>query len=259
MFPPARRSLMVGDHSRLGEPRAGKIYALLLDVAGEDEGLSGEIGELANTGRDSTALTVVEVDLSTLSDPLIKRPTYRVVDRRQWTGTKHTRLYSQIKALADCWRIRWLVVDSTGVGAGLSSFLDRALPGRVLPFLFNSSTKSKLGWDFLGIIETGRFKDWRADPLDPALTPALSRGERGIFWTQVENCQMMVVPGPERKMKWGVPDGMRDPRSGELLHDDLVLSAALVAVLDEQEWSAPGGAKIAKARDPLAVIDGEGF
>jgi hypothetical protein len=250
MFPPARRSLMTGDHARISQAEAGKVYALLLDVAGEDEGLSGETGELSNTGRDATALTVVEVDLSTLSDALVKAPTYRVVDRRLWVGVKHTRLYSQVKALAECWRARWLVVDATGVGAGLASFLERALPGRVLPFLFNSTSKSKLGWDFLACIETGRFKNWRRD----------GSPEDTHFWKQVEHCQMAVVPGPERRMKWGVPDGLRDAETGDLLHDDLLLSAALVARLDEQEWSAPGRqGSFEKARDPLRSIDGEGY
>ncbi len=37
MFPPARRALMQGTHPARLAPEPGKIYALLLDVAGEDE------------------------------------------------------------------------------------------------------------------------------------------------------------------------------------------------------------------------------
>ena len=37
-------------------------------------------------------------------------------------------------------------------------------------------------------------------------------------------------------MKWGVPDGTRDPETGELVHDDLLISVALCAALDAQEW-----------------------
>ncbi len=36
-FPPARRALMRGDHARCHTPAPGKRYALLLDVAGEEE------------------------------------------------------------------------------------------------------------------------------------------------------------------------------------------------------------------------------
>ena len=87
---------------------------------------------LANKKRDSTALTIVEVDLTSLADELIQAPTYRVVSRHEWVGVKHTTLYGRIKALADHWQARYLVVDATGVGAGLASFLDKALPGQVI-------------------------------------------------------------------------------------------------------------------------------
>jgi hypothetical protein len=115
--------------------------------------------EWIDGGRDSTALTMVEVDLGTLSDPLLKAPTYRVVSRRLWTGVDHTLLYAQLRSLIEEWRARYVVIDATGVGAGLSSFLERAFPGKVLPFIFSQSSKSKLGWDFLGVVDSGRFKE----------------------------------------------------------------------------------------------------
>ena len=90
------------------------------------------------------------------------RPRYEVVRRYLWTGVKHTTLYHQLVDLArEVWRARYVVVDATGVGAGLSSFLRSALGERVvLPFVFSLSSKSQLGWDFLGIIDSGRFKDY---------------------------------------------------------------------------------------------------
>ena len=61
-----------------------------------------------------------------------------------------------------------LVVDATGVGPGLASFLADALrrgPSRVLgePFVFSGASKSELGWDFLGLIDGGRFKEYADD------------------------------------------------------------------------------------------------
>jgi hypothetical protein len=53
---------------------------------------------------------------------------------------------------------------------------------------------------------------------------------------QLELCQMEILPGPGKLMRWGVPDGSRDPRSGELVHDDLVISAALCARLEGERW-----------------------
>jgi len=249
MFPPERRALMLGSHSPLDAPLTGRIYAMLLDVAGADEAAeedsSGSVPALHNPGRDATALTIVEVDTSTLSDAVLRAPTYRCVQRRQWLGAKHDRLYSELLLLAETWRARYLVVDATGVGAGLAAFLNRALPGRVISFTFSSASKSKLGWDFLAVVESGRWKEAAAssDPLTEA------------FQKQLRHCQYQILPGPEKRMRWGVPDGTRDPSSGELVRDDLLFSAALCAVLEGLSWSQGVPALIVPGRDPLKDLD----
>ncbi len=143
MFPAGRIMLMEADCSRPArftlQPDQHKIYALLLDLAGEDEAISSlPLFQGAEFGseRDSTALTIVEVNLESLADPLINAPTYHLAGRRLWTGVKHSQLYGEIKALAELWHARKLVVDATGVGAGLASFLEKGLPGKVIPFIF---------------------------------------------------------------------------------------------------------------------------
>ncbi|MEI6047135.1 MAG: hypothetical protein WCS37_22565, partial [Chloroflexota bacterium] len=116
---------------------------------------------------------------------------------------------------------------ATGVGAGLSSFLEKALPRKVIPFVFSSASKSSLGWNFLGVVDSGRYKEYAPDGAE----------ETVLFWRQLEAVEYEVRPGPGKLMKWSVPD--------PLLHDDLVMSAALVAVLEEQDWQprvARGGA-----------------
>jgi hypothetical protein len=224
LFPPERRALMVGNHERAFEPLAGRNYALLVDVAGEDQAGSDQgLGGLANPNRDSTACTIVEVDLAKLEDELTRAPTYRVVNRRGWTGVKHANLYGEIKALAEHWGVPYLVIDATGVGAGLASFLEKALPGRVIPLVFNARSKSDLGWDFLSVVETGRFKDH--SPNGP---------ERVEFWRQLVFVEYQS--NEHQTLRWGVPAGSRDPATGELVHDDWVLSAALCALLDKQTW-----------------------
>jgi len=236
MFPAARRALMQGEHGRMNAPLPAKSYALCIDVAGEDESGGDVLELLANPRRDATALTVVEVDTSTVGDELIRAPSYRVVNRRRWVGVKHSSLYAEIRAIAQHWGARYVVVDATGVGAGLASFLDKALPGRVIQFEFNSATKSELGWAFLAACDTGRFKDYRAQMGD---------AESANFWREVEHCLYEVAPGPGRRAKWGVPDGTRD-EGGELVHDDLIVSAALCAALDAVEWDRlPAGARVA--------------
>ncbi len=292
MFPAERAALMRGEHTALLGPRAmdygplfsqgvqadkARVYCLLVDVAGEDEGaadpMAGAGGnvELRNPGptsaggkrRDATALTVVEVDLGTLADPLIKAPTYRAVHRRQWVGVSHTELYAQLLALARAWCARWLVVDATGVGAGLASFLGRALSGKVIAFIFSQASKSKLGWDFLSIVDGGRWKDFCARAGTIAGEGAASSGEslenqarlQEAFFHQLSFCQYELGQGPGKVMKWGVPDGRRDPVTGETLHDDLVMSAALAGVLDGLKWETAGPAMIVKAGDPLKEMD----
>lgn len=222
LFPSSRRGQMAGEHGPLERGVAGETYALLLDVAGEEEEqLEGVKAYDPTARRDSTALTVVRVVDGG------ERPRFEVVRRYLWTGTKHTVLYDQIRDLAvNVWRARFVVVDATGIGAGLASFLRAALGERVvLPFTFGLASKSKLGWDFLGIIDSGRYKEYDASPAGgDAEAQELSR----LFWTQAAACTYDVRPGPGRLMSWSVPD----PRT----HDDLLLSAALVAVLDEQDW-----------------------
>ena len=250
MFPPARRALMRGEHPCQEEPIPGHFYAMTIDVAGEDEAAQDEAEaaseDLRNPGRDSTSVTIFDVDLSALSDPLIKAPIYRSVARYNWTGTKHTRLYSQLKGLAEGWRIKYLVVDSTGVGQGLASFLEKALPNVItIPYLFTPKSKSDLGWKFLAVIETNRFKEFTSEQY------------QSYFWQQVEYCQSEVLDGPNKIMRWGVPDGTRDEKTGELIHDDEVLSSALISILDDEELSVTGPVLILPGRDPLKDMEKE--
>ena len=271
MFPPERQARMGGGHPRLRAPRRGRQYALLVDVAGEDEAaLRGE-ADLERPGRDLTALTVVEVSLEAVGEAAARGLVYRVADRCQWHGTSHPQLQAHLAALAEHWKARYVVVDATGVGAGLAAFLRKALPRQVVPFVFSAASKSKLGWDFLAVIDSGRFRDW--DPVleeapegDPAAqwvyreaTAGCVREDvRAAFYRQLDACQMDVSPGPEQRMRWGVPEGRRDPLDGAPLHDDLLLSAALCAALEEHDWALNAPALVIPGRDPLRDLD-EGF
>jgi len=263
LFPPERVALMRGAHAPCVSPQPGKIYAAALDLAGEDEAvLAATDGgarahvQLANPLRDSTALTIFEVDLDSVDDPLVNKPTYRVVFRQEWIGSKHADLYGRIKAMVELWDFRYIVVDATGVGAGMASFLSAACGEPVICFEFNTHTKSDMLWDFLGIIDSGRYKDY--DPAarfstSEAPSSALTKSEN--FWTQVSFCEFEILSGPQKRVRWGVPDGTRDPASGELVHDDLMISAAMLAILDRQNWSVSAPTFIIQADDPLNDLD----
>ena len=259
MFPAARCALLWGEHAPQSAPLHNHIYAFTIDVAGEDEGASLDPQRLDNPKRDATALTIFEVetqgnasgDAPSAAQNLASRvetpslPTYAVVDRLYWTGTKHTSLYPRIRALAETWKPRFVVVDSTGIGSGLATYLESCLSSTVIRFDFTSASKSKLGWDFISLIETLRYREpaW-PDKFDP---------RRCLFLQQLEACQYEILSGPGKLMRWGTPAGGRDPATGDYLHDDLVVSAALVSVLDSQVWGT-AASRVTASNDPLANL-----
>jgi hypothetical protein len=233
-----------------GNQRGVKSFAFLIDVAGMDEArlntnqaIAGD--GLGNPGRDSTTLTVVEVDLSSLET--LQRPTYRVAERHAWTGENHLNVFGKLKALAKKWSPQHIVIDATGVGEGLWAMLDRAFPTRVIPVKFTSQEKSEIGWRFLSIIETGRFQD----PLTAGNADKLSQAVR----LQYSRCICEILPGPAKTLRWGVPDGARGPE-GELVHDDFIMADALAAKLDQLEWQIHFGAvMLDSVIDPLKEME----
>ena len=244
MFPASRIALMHGSHPRRRTPpsRDG-IYCLLVDVGGEERS-----PDEPSARRDATALTVVEVDLTPLGDPLLRAPRYRALDRRVWVGAAPSQLYAEITALAELWRAQQVVVDATGLGAGLASFLEKALPGRVTPYVFSSASKSKLGWNFLALVNAGRWQEW-------AVPENQRDSDQALFFQQLRYAKSEVSTGPGRELRWGVPEGTRDAETGRLVHDDLLLSAALAAALDGVHWGSRGPALVIPGRDPLAELD----
>lgn len=264
LFPPQRRALMHGSHPRCHAPEpglpAGHRVALLVDVGGEDEeeGTAGDRLLLQNPRRDATAITVVDVGPATgprgdpsgscgASEilPATRQNSYRVVDRALFLGTPHAALYGRILALARHWHAAWIVVDATGVGAGLASFLAKALGEHVIPVAFSASVKSDLGWDFLGIVETGRFQDYADD----------GAPDTRQFWYEVEACTYEIAPGPGKRMGWGV---FEPPAYDGLVargHDDLLISAALCALLERRVVPGDAIGQVVATGDPLAEVD----
>ena len=125
-----------------------------------------------------------------------------------------------------------VVVDATGVGAGLASFLSASLSARVdgypaiqvIPFVFTQASKSALGWDFLALIDSGRLREYRDDSGSGTEEGRLTAS----YWDQLRATTYETLPGPGKLLRWQV-----SPSRG---HDDLVMSAALTAVLDGLDW-----------------------
>lgn len=235
MFPPARLMLMQGNHSAQTAPMPGQMIAFLIDVAGQDEAVL-DPNQLDNPARDFTSLKIIEIDPCTI--PTYHLPTYKILNRVSWHGQKHTTLHAQISALAELWNPRFIVIDATGVGEGLWSLLDLSFPDRCLPVKFTQTEKSTIGYQFISIVETGRYREY--SPLD------------NTFALQCSNCRSEVHPGPLKTLSWGVPTNIRD-NSGQFVHDDDLVSSTLCAILDREEWFMHTDTSIIENLNPLEI------
>lgn len=257
MFTADRLALMQGDHPPQTVPTPGAIYLFTLDVGGED--LANGQSPTAKA-HDSTALTIFEIELVSMAG-VIHQPRFKVVNRQQWTGARQLTIFKQIAALTELWKPHRIIVDATGVGEGLAGMLAQAYGSQVIPFKFTQQSKSQLGYDFLAAIESGRFKDYTPSP---ARFKIIGEGKITLdtkephdaarllaaFQQQARFCQMEILPGPGKIMRWQVPDGTRDPTTGELVHDDLLISAALCCAIESEHIGAAQSTIVAPT-DPI--------
>ena len=222
-FNPTRMARMQGDHERERAAKPGQRYALTIDVAGEEEFGMDAASMASNSRRDSTALTVIRIDRT--STPVI----YRVVDRMLWTGKKFHELQDEIVRLArEVWKADHVVIDATGIGAGLASYLDHQLSdrsgGKVIPvkrFVFTGQSKSELAWNFIGLVDSGRYLEYLEDP-------TRTQAEQNVtqrFIAEMKGCVFTMTDGPGKLVSWGAPPGRG--------HDDLAVSAVMTAELDK--------------------------
>ena len=110
--------------------------------------------------------------------------------------------------MRNVWHCRKIVVDATGMGQPVSSFLRQALGAKVSPFTFTQGAKSELGFSLLAAINSGRLKMYQGDGSD----------EYREFWFQMERAKSQYRPS--QTMNFYVPllEG----------HDDFLMSLALL-------------------------------
>lgn len=167
LFTRIQLARLQGEHPRLRDPQPGETYVAGVDVAGEPWG-AGEwpsitSGNAASPpgGRDATVVTIGELHGAVNGSGA---PTVRVVEHYRWAGEPH---HALTPALADLLKRRWgcrrVVVDATGLGTGVASALVKALGGAVEPFVFTAASKSRLGFDLLAAVNTGRVTLYAGD------------------------------------------------------------------------------------------------
>jgi hypothetical protein len=209
-----------GEQARKHHPDHGKVYVAGIDLAGEAEAEEGAYLTLPQKSRfsgtpiglkprqDSTVVTIGELDFS-VCDALQKQPRICVVEHYWWTGRKHAELYPQlVDILKNVWHCRKVVVDATGIGQPVTSFLRQALGSKVSPFTFTQRAKSELGFSLLAAVNSGRLKMYSGD----------GSQEYQEFWFEMERARSQYRPS--QTMNFYV-----DPTEG---HDDFLMSLALV-------------------------------
>jgi len=216
-----QREQLQGEHTRMRRGEAGRTYVAGIDLAGEAEEVEGEYLVRPDAGRDATVLTIGELDFTDF-DELHREPRIRIVEHYRWVGVKHPALYARlVDILKNVWKCRRIVVDATGVGEPVASFLRKALGSRVVPFKFTSQSKSELGFNLLAAINSGRLKVYKGD----------GSKEYQEFRHEMEKARSQYRPS--QTINFYV-----DPSHG---HDDFLMSLAL-AVEAGREY-VPRGAK----------------
>jgi hypothetical protein len=218
---PQQLAQLKGRHSRKHRGERGKIYIAGIDIAGEAETAEGDYLSAPKLRQDSTVVTIGELDFS-VCDEIQKQPQIRVVEHYRWTGRKHSELYPRlVDLLKDVWKCRKVVVDATGIGQPVSSFLRKALGSRVSAFTFTARAKSGLGFNLLAAINAGRLKVYKGDGSE----------DEQEFWLELERAKSQYRPS--QTMNFYVP-----PAEG---HDDFLMSLALLVEAANQYQ--PRGAK----------------
>ena len=202
--------LMMGTHPRLKEPQDHKVPHIAgIDLAGEREETREAALTAAKVKLDSTVITIAQMETTQRSEFLLAEPTLNVVEQYQWTGSPHSKLYPQMVDILKKWNCHRILVDATGIGQPVASFLRKELGSKVKPFTFTQRSKSDMGFELLSFVNSGRLKLYKGD----------GSNEYRETMFQLEKAKAQYRPN--QTMNFYV-----DPTEG---HDDFLMSLALVA------------------------------
>ena len=203
-FNTIQKAQLQGEHPRRHHSEPGKIYIAGIDLAGEAEEAEDAQLRRLKPRQNSTVVTIAEMDSEGALQPKIN-----IVEHYWWTGKPYTELYQTlVDLLKNVWGCKRIVVDATGIGEPVASFLRQALGSRVIPFKFTQQSKSGLGFELLAAINSGRLKMYSGD----------GSPEYGEFWFEIDKAKSHFRPN--QTMNFYV-----DPQEG---HDDFLMSLALV-------------------------------
>ncbi len=203
-------------------PEYSKIYVAGIDLAGEAESFEDDFRRDIKPRVDSTVITIGEVEINkqvprndnqTKSNDQISNfktgRSIKIVEHYAFTGIKHPDLYARmVDIIKNVWQCKRVVVDATGIGQPVASFLRQELGSRIVPFTFTAPAKTELGFNLLSAINSGSLKMYAGD----------NSAEFKEFWFEMEKAKSFYRPS--RTMNFYV-----DPCEG---HDDYLMSLALL-------------------------------
>lgn len=205
-------ALLQGSHARLSAPEPGGRYIAGIDIAGEAEEAYGEALD-SRPRQDSTVVTIAGI----ADGGQERQPRINIVEHYCWTGHPHSQLHSKLVGLlGSLWRCSKIVVDATGIGQPVASFLKAGLGSRVEAFTFSAASKSELGFELLAAISSGRVKMYKSD----------GSTECSRFWNEMGQARANYNAG--RKLNFYVKRAHG--------HDDFLMSLAL-AVRAAGAWA----------------------
>ena len=204
LFTAGDTAQLQGTHPPLSGPTRGAVYVAGLDVGGGSDSLS-----ISDRRPDSTVLTIGELDFSA-TDAINRDPAVRVVEHYEWRGMPHHSLYPRlVDLLKNVWRCRRVAVDATGMGEGVSSVLAKALGASAVTSLrYSAQSKSRLGYDLLSAVNSGRLKMYARDGSE----------EWAEFWRQATSARVQYRM--DKTMNFYVEESQG--------HDDYLNSLALL-------------------------------
>ncbi len=199
-----QRHLLRGNHHWEWEANEfDGYYITSMDVGGEERPKMGE--DAKTRPHDSTVITIARVSYNELMLPKLE-----IVHQIEWKAKHYLEQYAETVELCEMWGIRRIVVDSTWLGEIMGSLLETKLgEERVTLFKFSRQSKSKLTYQFLGMINSGRLKMYHPE-----------NAPREIYaecWKQLKLARYSVPGEGLLSMEVLSEDG----------HDDYLISVAL--------------------------------
>ena len=167
LFRSDRINKMKGDHAPLYGPEKDSCYVFLIDVAGSDElTAASKKANGFSDRRDATVVTICEVSLPEDKAHDKKNFVWKVVARRLYRNTRNELLEKDICAEIDLWKPLKIIIDHSGMGAMLSDILTGKYRNKVVPIDITAANKTKMAWDFLAMVDTGRWIEHKGNDLE---------------------------------------------------------------------------------------------